>query len=84
VKALENSQPHSPVRAHNICISKAAAGTLMFAAAQRSAACRVTAQVSGCWHTTAVMLLLLLLGEAAAGTAKDHSIGRQTTAARQS
>jgi hypothetical protein len=33
VKALENSQPHSPVRAHNICISKAAAGTLMFAAA---------------------------------------------------
>jgi hypothetical protein len=73
VKAPENRLPHSPVHAHTICILNSFAGMLMFAATWRSAACRVTAQVSGCWRTTAAKLLQLALGDAAAGTANERS-----------
>jgi hypothetical protein len=61
-----------------------AAGMLIFTAAQRSAACRVTAQVSGCWRTSAAKLLQLALGDAAADTPNEHSTRRQTAAEEQS
>jgi hypothetical protein len=56
----------------------------IFTAAQRSAACMVTAQVSGCWRTTAAKLLQLTLGDAAADTVKEHSNRQQTAAGRHS
>jgi hypothetical protein len=57
---------------------------LFFTAAHRSAACRVTAQVRGCWCTSAAKLLQLALGDVAADTCNERSTRRQTAAEEQS